>query len=112
MARDLKEEAKPIQGLPGKVVKRRNIASLLSDLRESRGDSTADHVRSSLSSFFTWALIEGLMGDEAEALRHEASFRSDGHNHGIFDLLRLDKAEHLGPEVLRPKGSKSVLSRP
>jgi integrase len=51
--------------LPVKVVKRRNIASLLSDLRESRGDSTADHVRSSLSSFFTWALKEGLMGDEA-----------------------------------------------
>jgi integrase len=65
MTRHLKEDAKPLHGLPVKVVKRRNIASLLSDLRESRGDSTADHVRSSLSSFFTWALKEGLMGDEA-----------------------------------------------
>jgi len=58
MTRHLKEDAKPLHGLPVKVVKRRNIASLLSDLRESRGDSTAAHVRSSLSSFFTWALKE------------------------------------------------------
>jgi integrase len=65
MTRHLKEDAKPLHGLPVKLVKRRNIASLLSDLRDSRGDSTADHVRSSLSSFFTWVLKEGLMGDEA-----------------------------------------------
>jgi integrase len=65
MTRHLKEDAQPLHGLPVKLVKRRNIASLLSDLRDSRGDSTADHVRSSLSSFFTWVLKEGLMGDEA-----------------------------------------------
>jgi hypothetical protein len=58
MTRHLREDAKPLHGLPIKLVKRRNIASLLSDLRESRGDITADHVRSSLSSFFTWALKE------------------------------------------------------
>jgi hypothetical protein len=43
-------------GLPVKLVKRRHVATVLSDLRETRGDSTADHVRSSLSSFFTWVL--------------------------------------------------------
>jgi integrase len=63
--RHLKEDAKSLHGLPVKLVKRRHVASVLSDLRETRGDSTADHVRSSLSSFFTWVLKEGLMGDDA-----------------------------------------------
>ncbi len=65
MTRHLKEDAKPLHGLPVRMVKRRTVASLLSDLRDSRGESTADHVRSSLSSLFTWALKEGLMGDDA-----------------------------------------------
>jgi integrase len=65
MERHLKEDAKPLHGLLVKLIKRRHVASVLSDLREIRGDSTADHVRSSLSSFFTWVLKEGLMGDDA-----------------------------------------------
>lgn len=65
MTRHLKEDAKPLHGLPVRMVKRRIVASLLSDLRESRSESTADHVRSSLSTFFTWVLKEGLMGDDA-----------------------------------------------
>jgi hypothetical protein len=31
-------------------------------VREERGQSTADHVRATLSAFFTWAAKEGLMG--------------------------------------------------
>jgi hypothetical protein len=34
-------------------------------LRDSHGDSVANHVRASLSNFFTWAMKEGLLGDEA-----------------------------------------------
>ncbi len=37
-----------------------------------------------------------------QALRHEASFRTDRYDHGVFNLLRLNKAQHLGAEVLRP----------
>jgi site-specific recombinase XerD len=65
MTRHLKEDAKPLHGLPVRMVKRRIVASLLSDLRESRSEGMADHVRSSLSTFFTWVLKEGLMGDDA-----------------------------------------------
>jgi hypothetical protein len=41
MTRHLKEDAKPLHGLPVKVIKRRNIASLLSDLRENEADLLA-----------------------------------------------------------------------
>lgn len=65
MTRHLLVNAKPLHEMPIKGVKRRHVAGLLSDLREAHGDSTADHVRASLSGFFTWALKEGLMGDDA-----------------------------------------------
>jgi integrase len=65
MTRHLNVDSKPLHELPIKSIKRRHVADLLSDIRETRGDSTADHLRASLSSFFTWALKRGLMGDKA-----------------------------------------------
>jgi integrase len=65
MKRHLLTYAKKLHSLPLRSIKRSNVAALLSDLRTSHGDSTADHTRASLSSFFTWALKEGLIGDEA-----------------------------------------------
>ena len=37
-----------------------------------------------------------------KALRHEAALGADRNDHGVLDLLRLDEAEHLGAEILRP----------
>jgi integrase len=65
VTRRLNDDAKSLHELPIKGVKRRHVASLLSDIRAERGDSTTDHLRAALSSLFTWALKEGLMGDEA-----------------------------------------------
>jgi integrase len=65
MKRHLLTYAKKLHSLPLRSIKRSNVAALLSDLRTSHGDSTADHMRASLSSFFTWSLKEGLLGDEA-----------------------------------------------
>jgi integrase len=65
LTRHLNVDSKPLHELPIRGVKRRHVAGLLSETRQARGDSTADHLRASLSSLFTWTLKEGLMGDEA-----------------------------------------------
>ena len=36
------------------------------------------------------------------ALQHEAALRADRHDHGVLHHLRLDEAQHLGAEILRP----------
>jgi integrase len=58
--RHLLVNAKPLHGLSIAGIKRRDIAELLSSIREGHSDITADHVRTSLLSFFTWAMKEGL----------------------------------------------------
>ncbi len=64
LSRYLLADSKPLHEIPVKGIRRRHIADLLSDVRTARGDSTADHLRAALSGFFTWALKQGLMGDE------------------------------------------------
>jgi integrase len=54
--------AKALHLLPIKGVTQPYIAALLTTVREERGSSTADHMRATLSAFFTWAAKEGLMG--------------------------------------------------
>ncbi len=66
MTRHLKEDAKPLHGLPVRMVKRRIVASLLSDLRESRSEK---HGRS--CAFITVHLLH--MGAER---------RTDGRRRG------------------------------
>jgi integrase len=61
MERHLLVNAKPLHGLSVTGIQRRDIADLLSSLRERHSDITADHVRASLSGFFTWAMKEGLV---------------------------------------------------
>jgi site-specific recombinase XerD len=65
MERHLLVNAKPLHGLSIAGLKRREIAELLSTIRENHSDSTANHVRAALSGFFTWAMKEGLLRDEA-----------------------------------------------
>jgi integrase len=65
MERHLLVDAKPLHGLAVAGIKRRDIAELLSSIRDGHSDSTANHVRASLSGFFTWTMKEGLLGDEA-----------------------------------------------
>jgi hypothetical protein len=64
MQRHLLVNAKPLRGLSIAGIKRRDIAELLSTIRENHSDSTANHVRATLRSFFTWAMKEELLGDE------------------------------------------------
>ena len=44
-------------------------------------------------------------------LRHEAAFRADRDDHRVLHLLRLDEAEHLGAEILRPVGPAQAPAR-
>ncbi len=61
MERDMMINAKPLHGLSVAGIQRRDVAELLSSLRDKHSDITADHVRASLSGFFTWAMNEGLV---------------------------------------------------
>jgi integrase len=63
--RHLLVNAKPLHGLAVAGITRRDIAELLSSLRENHSDNVGNQVRASLSNFFTWAMKEGLLGDEA-----------------------------------------------
>jgi integrase len=65
MERHLLVNAKTLHGLSVAGIKRRDIAELLSTIREGHSDITANHVRASLSGFFTWTMKEGLLGDES-----------------------------------------------
>ena len=46
-----------------------------------------------------------------QLLRHEAALGADRHDHGVLDLLRLDQAEDLGAEILRPVGPADAAAR-
>ena len=48
---------------------------------------------------------------DRQQLRHEAALGADRHDHGVLDLLRLDQAEHLGAEILRPVGPADAAAR-
>ena len=63
--RHLLVNAKPLHGLAVAGITRRDIAELLLSVRVSRSDNVGNQVRASLSNFFTWAMKEGLLGDEA-----------------------------------------------
>ena len=46
-----------------------------------------------------------------QEFRHEAALGADRHDDGVLDLLRLDQAENLGAEILRPVGPADAAAR-
>ena len=46
-----------------------------------------------------------------QVLGHEAALGAHRHDDGVLDLLRLDEAEHLGAEILRPVGPAQAAAR-
>jgi integrase len=104
MERHLLVNAKALHGLSIAGIKRRDIAELLSTIRENHSDSTANHARASLSGFFTWTMKEGLTDanpviatDRTEAVKRDrvlsdtelreiwAALNDDGYG----DIVRL-----------------------
>lgn len=60
--RHLKVHCRELHGLQLASISQRNVAALLAGLAISSGPTAANHVRTSLSGFFTWAMGEGLVG--------------------------------------------------
>ena len=52
--------AAPLNALPLSGIGRRQIAALLADVEAASGPYARNHVRASLSAFWTWAIAEGL----------------------------------------------------
>lgn len=59
--RHLLKYAKPLHRLPITAITQRNIANLLNDIAENSGDVTANRVRATLSSLFSYILEEGVV---------------------------------------------------
>jgi integrase len=59
--RHLLTRVKRLHGLQINKIDRRNIAVLLTDVTTENGPNEANHVRASLSAFFSWAMREGLV---------------------------------------------------
>jgi integrase len=59
--RHLNRHAKPLHGLMLAGIDRRRISGLLSDISGSHGPIAANRVRASLSTFFAWAVREGML---------------------------------------------------
>jgi hypothetical protein len=58
--RHLLKYAKPLHRLPITAVSQRNIANLLSDITKDSGEATSNRLRSTLCSFFSWIIKEGI----------------------------------------------------
>lgn len=59
--RHLLRDSKPLHKLGLSAISRRDIAGVVSEVSQKRGLVTANRVRSSLSTFFAWAVGEGLL---------------------------------------------------
>ena len=75
--RHLSKHAKALHGLPLGKIDRRDIAGVIVSVTNAGGAPTANRVRSSLSSFFTWAISHGLLDHNPVegAPRHEKRSR-------------------------------------
>jgi integrase len=61
--RHLMVHGKPLHGLQLAAIDKRRVANLLSGLATNSGPNLANSVRSSLSSFFGWAMREGMASE-------------------------------------------------
>jgi integrase len=59
--RHLNKRAKPLHGLILAGIDRRRISTLLSQVADSHGPIAANRLRASLSTFFGWAIREGML---------------------------------------------------
>jgi integrase len=59
--RHLDRHAKPLHGLLLSKIDRRSIATLLVEIAAGGGDVVSNHVRKSLSAFFSWCIAQGLI---------------------------------------------------
>jgi integrase len=64
IARHLRQHAKPLHRLTLSEINRAAVAERLRKIEADSGKVTRNRVRSSLSAFFTWAIAEGLLGDD------------------------------------------------
>jgi len=98
VTRHLLKYAKPLHRLPITAVSQRNVANLLASVTKESGEPTSNHVRSSLSSLFSWVIKEGIRLPEGNIVaytnKHEQKSRdrvlTDAELKVIWDACRDD----------------------
>jgi integrase len=63
--RHIETYARSLNGMQVAKIVRRDIATLIGDVKENSGAVTSNRVRSTLSDFFGWAMSEGIDGVES-----------------------------------------------
>ena len=74
--RHLIKHAAPLHGLLVSKIERRSVAARLTEIATTSGDVASNHVRKSLSAFFSWCMQQGLLEQNpvvGTARRPEAS---------------------------------------
>lgn len=72
LERHLLAHAKPLHGRPIEALDRRAIATRLAEIAERSGPAASNRVRTSVSSFLTWAAREGYVDSNAAAFTNKA----------------------------------------
>jgi integrase len=79
VTRHLLKYAKPLHPLPITAVSQRYVANLLANITKESGEATSNHLRSSLSALFSWAMKEGIRLPEGNIVaytnKHEQKSR-------------------------------------
>ena len=86
------------------------IVAVVPDHVRRRHDLAADQVVGQVEQPAQVVLVAGdaflqqrlAVGRRRRLLQHEAALAADRHDDGVLHHLRLDEAQHLGAEVLRP----------
>jgi integrase len=68
--RHLTKNAKPLHRFPITAVTQRNVATLLNDIARESGNVTSNRVRSSLYTFFSWVIREGIRLPEGNVVTY------------------------------------------
>jgi integrase len=89
VTRHLEVYAKPLHKLPLTTIDRRAVAERLSDVAKNSGAVTANRVRASLGTMFTWAAREGLAESNpvANTNKHEEKSRDRVLSYGELALI-------------------------
>jgi integrase len=76
VVRHLQAHAKPLHGYPLSGIDRRQIAARLSEVADGSGPIAANRTRATLSTFFSWAIREGLAESNPASFTNKREERS------------------------------------
>jgi integrase len=94
--RHMLKHARPLNGMHVGAIARRDAASLLEAIKDTRGPVAANRLRSSLSDFFGWCLSTGIEGVENNPITGTTKFAEFSRDRVLKDLELREIWKHSG----------------